>query len=414
VYYTTAELNYYLEEALRTWAVAARYWKGRDTLPTVSGTAFYDLTSSLSVGLRNQTVTDAYLQTSMLYSLLEDTSIPYAGTEQFTQAQITAALQRRRDQFLVETGCHLTLLTHAYTPNAEGRTVLTDTVIDVRRAAWLDSDSRYWLMWRDDEHGAMSHSPDWLQTPGTPQAYSVSASPPLTVQLFSPPLASGSLDLITVQSGATLNPAGGVVMGVPDDFTWVVRFGALADLLGKDGQAYDPTRAQYCEQRWDEGVALARLGGSVVQAQLSNVPVQLAGLYELESHTPNWQNIQDTPEQCFLAGLNILGFSPVPNGIFSLSVDVIRNAPIPTGDTDYLEVGREELEAILQYAQHLASFKMHGQEFESTKKHYENFWKLAMLRNSRLAASARNFGVLNDRSQQEETGRPRLAAETRR
>jgi hypothetical protein len=196
-------------------------------------------------------------------------------------------------------------------------------------------------------------------------------------------------------------------MGIPDDFTWAVKFGALADLLGKDGQSYDPARAEYCEQRWQEGIELASISTSVIDCQISNVTKPIAALYELEAFAPNWQNETGTPDRCFLAGLNIIGFHKVPNAVSSVSLDILRNAPIPTGDADYLEVGREELEAILLYAQHLASFKMHGEEFKSTFKHYKNFWGLARRRNSRLAASARNFAVLNDRAEREEEGRPR-------
>ncbi len=409
VYWASGELDYYLDEALRTWGVAARYWREKGTLSTTAGTAFYDLTSSVTPSaLRTQIVTDTDLALTIQYHLLETSQIsPYLGTEQFTLAQITSALQRRRDQFLVETGSHLTLSTVAVGADPAGRKVLADTVIDVRRAAWLDSDSRFTPLWRSDEHAANSFNPEWLQNPLTPQSFSVSTSPPLSIQLIPPPLSSGTLDLITVSSGAVLDPAATVVLGVPDDFTWVVKFGALADLLGKDGQAYDPARSAYCEQRWQEGIQLASITTSVVDCQIANIPKPITSLHATESFNGNWQNEQGTPEKCFLAGLNIIGFHKVPSSVISISLDMQRNAPIPSGDAGFLEVGREELEAILLYAQHLASFKMSGQEFAATRKHYEHFWRLASLRNSRLAAAARNFKVLNDKAELEEQRRPR-------
>lgn len=412
VFWASAELDVWLKEALRTWGVAAHYWKERGTLSTSSGTAFYDLTTGLSPStLRGQVVTDTNLVRDIQYHLLEPaTGTSWTGSEQFTFSQVQNALQRRRDQFLVETGCHLTLSTPSVGATPDGRKVLADTIIDIRRAAWKDSSGEYNVLWRDDEHGAQAYDPAWLQNPGPPEAYSVSVSPPLTVQLIPPPLSSGELDLITVSAGATLDPANGVVMGIPDDFTWAVKFGALADLLGKDGQAYDPERSAYCEQRWREGIQLARIATSVIQVQIANVPTQLSALYELEAYNGNWQNQTGTPDTPFLAGLNIIGFHKVPNGIFGASLDVLRNAPIPAADGDNLEVGREELEAIIQYAQHLASFKMGGEEFKATQPHYERFWRLAATRNARLKASARNFAVLRDRAQAEEGGRPRMEA----
>ncbi len=410
VFWTAAELVVWLNEALRTWAVAAHYWKERGTLSTSSGTAFYELTSSLSPStLRGQVVTDTNLVRDIQFHLLEPaTGTSWTGSEQFDFAQVSDALQRRRDQFLVETGCQLTLATPAVGASPSGRKVLADTVIDVRRAAWLDSDGVYSVLWREDEHGAQSFDADWLQNPARPQAYSVSVSPPLTIQLFPPPLSSGSLDLITVSAGATLNPAAGVVMGIPDDLTWAVKFGALADLLGKDGQAYDPVRSAYCEQRWREGVELARIATSVMQVQIANVPKPVSSLFELESFNGNWQNESGTPERFVQVGLNIVGFHKVPNGAFGVSMDVLRNAPIPGADGSFLEVGREELDAVIRYAQHLASFKMGGEEFQATMPHYEHFWRLAATRNARLMASAKTFGVLRNRAQQEEGGRPRM------
>ena len=411
VYWIAAELDVWIKEALRTWAVAAHYWRERGTLSTSSGTAFYDLTSALSPStLRGQVVTDTNLVRDIQYHLLEPaTGTSWTGSEQFTFSQVQNALQRRRDQFLVETGCHLTLSTPAVGAVPDGRKVLADTIIDIRRAAWKGSNNVYTVLWRDDEYGAQAYDSGWVQNPVlAPEEYSVSAAPPLTVQLMPPPAGSGSLDLITVSSGATLDPANGVVMGIPDDFTWAVKFGALADLLGKDGQAYDPARSAYCQQRWNEGVELARITTSVVQAQIANVPKPVISLFEMEAYNGNWQNESGTPRSTLLAGLNIIGFHKVPNGVFGVSVDVLRNAPIPAADGSNLEVGREELDAILRYAQHLASFKMGGEEFDATKPHYEHFWRMAMLRNGRLKASAKNFKVLRDRAQTEEAGRPRV------
>jgi hypothetical protein len=410
VFWTSAELDVYLDEALRTWGVAAQYWRERGTLSTSSSTAFYDLTSTLAPStLRGQIVTDTNLVRDIQYHLLEPaTGTSWTGSEQFTFAQVQNALQRRRDQFLVETGCHLTLVTTAVGAPPDGRFIVADTIIDVRRAVWLDSNSYRTVVWRTDEHAAQAFDGGWLQNPGNPDSYSVSVAPPLTVQLFPPPLSSGSLELITVSSGATLDPANGVVMGVPDDFTWAVKFGALADLLGKDGQAYDPGRSAYCEQRFQEGVQLARIATSVVQAQIANVPKPINALYEQDAYDGNWQNLTGTPGECFLAGLNVIGFSRVPSGAFGVSLDVLRNAPIPATDAAFLEVGREELEAIVQYAQHLASFKMGGEEFEATVPHYQRFMGLAALRNARLNAAAGNFAVLRDRAQREEGGRARV------
>jgi plastocyanin len=72
------------------------------------------------------------------------------------------------------------------------------------------------------------------------------------------PIANGTIGLLYVQLAATLTGAG-VAMTIPDDWTPYVLWGALTDLFSHDGPAYDPLRAKYCEQRYQEGVELARL-----------------------------------------------------------------------------------------------------------------------------------------------------------
>jgi len=46
---------------------------------------------------------------------------------------------------------------------------------------------------------------------------------------------------------------------VPDEFTPMVKYGVLADMLTKVGQAMSPALAQACEERWQEGLAMGEL-----------------------------------------------------------------------------------------------------------------------------------------------------------
>ena len=45
---------------------------------------------------------------------------------------------------------------------------------------------------------------------------------------------------------------------VPETFMPFIKYGILADMLGKQGEANDPQRAQYCEQRFRDGIELAK------------------------------------------------------------------------------------------------------------------------------------------------------------
>jgi len=401
VFWTDAELGVYLVEALRTWAVYSFYWKERGVFPTVAATPFYDL-PTLIPAVRGYTVTDANIVNTIEYHLLEPPSVPWSGTDQFTLAAVTNALTRRRNQLLVETGCRVDNFSQVVAPVQIGRTVLDDNVIDVRRLAWLDATtSLYSRIEREDEWAIDAFFPTWPQNPATPYLYSVSVAPPLTVQLAPPPINAGEMDICAVRTQADLDGSG-VLMNIPDDFTWIAKWGALADLLGSDGQARDPQRVQYCEQRWKEGIALARLSTSAMGVRVNDVPAALVSLYELDEYNADWQNTSGSPSILAMAGLNLMAVADVPDGVYSVSVDLLSNAPVPVADGDFIQVGREEMEAILSYAQHLASFKMGGEEFMITAPHYDRLVQLAALKNERLRANARDFNALMDKGQRRE------------
>lgn len=399
VFWTDEELGVYIVEALRAWGAFSFYWKETGVFNSTDGQAFYDLPTAVPL-LRGYTVTDTELVRAIQFSLLEPaTGTSWTGTDMFSLSDVTNALERRRNQFLVETGCRVDNFQSNVAPVQVGRTVLADDVIDIRRVAWFDG-SLYTRVEREDEWSITAYSPLWTQDATTPTLFSVSVTPPLTIQLAPPPLASGDLDILAVRSQANLNPASTVSMNIPDDFCWAVKFGALADLLGSDGQARDPQRAAYCEQRWREGIAMARISTSVMTARVNDVPCSLVSQYELDEFSTNWQNLSAQPSMVAMSGLNMLALGGVPDATpYSITLDLVRNSVVPDDDADFLQVGREDFEAVLSYAQHLAAFKMGGAEFEMTMVAYRRFMQQAALKNERLLANARNFEALYDKGQ---------------
>jgi hypothetical protein len=63
---------------------------------------------------------------------------------------------------------------------------------------------------------------------------------------------------------------------------------------------------------------------------------------------------------------------------------VVENAPVPVNDGDFVQVSKDDLEAILDYAQHMAALKMGGTEFISTIPLVQRFHKQALVYNHKL------------------------------
>lgn len=104
------------------------------------------------------------------------------------------------------------------------------------------------------DHG----EPDWPSDQGTPISWWETTLDQQTVSIAPTPDQVGQLNLLYVQLAAVLDGTG-VALTVPDDWSPYILWGTLAELLSSDGPAYDPVRANYCKQRYDEGVELARL-----------------------------------------------------------------------------------------------------------------------------------------------------------
>lgn len=362
VHWTVNEQYDRIREALRVWNALTSHFRDTAVFQTAYGQAFYDLPTVIPT-LRGQTVTVQDLLATIEYDLIEvqSTGSTWNGTAQFSLDDLTEAISRRRDQFLRETNSVLTRSILPISSPPDGRINLPDTIIAIRRAAWVASNTMVTPLRRDDEWSFVAYAPGWVQKPGRPPiTYSVAATPPLIIQVAPPPLDTGQLDLITISRGPDITTAGldtDELLGVPDDLAWVIACGALADLLSRDGLALDLQRASYFQARWNHGITFAQSSPVVLTTRINNVALQPAGLGDADVYSPNWQSIVGQPRRVLTAGQTLLGLWPPPGvpiagGNYSCTLDVVRNAPIPVIAADYLQIGPELLDTLLDYAQH--------------------------------------------------------------
>ena len=412
VFWKDAELGLLIVEAMRTWNVMTGYWRKRIVLPTVSTQPFYDLPSQATLAATHSfTLKDRDLINDMQYSLIENVnnwgvSTAWAGTDMFDMAQFTRAIERRRNQFLLEAGTALTLETIAVAPPPIGRIPLPEAYIDVRRAAWRDSFGVFSVLFRDDEWAMNAFKSGWAQTPARPRVMSIAAAPQITLQVAPVPLDAGMLQVIVVKTGATLDPVAGIVLGVQDDFAWIIRYGAMADLLSQEGEARDVQRAEYCESRYQQGVNLARTSTGLMEVQVNDVPVRTDALYDWDTFQSEWQNSVGQPRVAALPGFSMLALNPVPNAVFGISADAVIKAPVPVLDADPIDIGREDLEAILNLAEHAGSFKQGGSEFSQGMALYKAAEESAKVYNSRIEEFSLFSEQMKDRARQEADKRP--------
>lgn len=429
VHWLDDELGRYIVDSLRTFNSISQLHKTRAVFATQAGLPFYDLTSSANpnaftggtgAGAANPpafvgySVTVQSLINDIQYHLMEPPTTNFAlqtpaMTEQYTLDNIVRAMERRRNQFLLETGLHQSRSQVPYgAPPGSGRISLSDSIMTVRRAAWLDLSGNYSNLFRNDEEDAATLRPDWNLSFSTPETYSVYLTPLVSLQVLPISGDGGTVDLITVNAPADMDETSPTsLLNIPDDYAWVLKWGALAELLSKDGPAYDPDRAKYCEQRWAEGVRWATLTPLIQQAYIMEASVLTSALEDFDTLQPSWQNVQGQPTDIAILGRNLLALTPVPDNVYSLTLDLNRNMPVPVAGADFLQVGRELYDVILDYAEHLALFKSQGVEFEGTFGLLNNFVRLALQHNAVLQAEAKGYNIMKSLSYVEEIQKPR-------
>lgn len=419
-FWGNSELGVYLVESLRAYQAFSAIWRQRVQVPlpypsNAAGQNFYDL-NDIATDLCWRSTTDQEAIDRLCYALIEPlvdwtvTPAVWAGTSQFTLGDLTSALERRRNQFLLETGCIVTHSTVAVPAAPIGRVLLPTSVIEPRRLAWIPVQGPAIPLWKEDESALNGFMPGWSVDTGTPAVVSVLAPPPLQVQLGPIPADAGTLDLLSLNLGPDLDPANGAtILGVPNDCTWIVVFGALADLLSGDGPSKDLSRAAYCEGRWKDGLTLTRLMSTVLQASINGIPQpSLPAVWDLDGFLPDWQGPTGTPSTVAMAGWNLVAIAPAPdaNGPYSLTMDIVQNMPVPGADADYLQIGQELYDVVLEYAQHLAMFKCGGAEFLATQTAYQRLIDMARLQNERIVADTLFPGAIGDQTRKEARFRP--------
>lgn len=172
----------------------------------------------------------------------------------WTVAEIVGYFNQRQARFLKETAI---LMKRAIvnTPTQRRHALPLDWLI-TQRIVWRSGTGAYIEIPRGDGWEADQGMGDWDTASALlPALYMDAELPTLTFQTA--PVATdagGRLEILYVYLAPDI-----CTFEVPYEFVQTVIWGVLADCLLKVGRGHNPTKAQYAEQRWQEGVEAARL-----------------------------------------------------------------------------------------------------------------------------------------------------------
>lgn len=172
----------------------------------------------------------------------------------WTQAEVLGFLNLRIQRFMLETG--LIRKSATITADAGDLNYPTD-LMEARRLEFVGGLTRSPLERLDQMLSDNSYI-NWPATTDTPVAFIEEPKISLVFQLVPPPSTLGTVDVSYVPLPATIG-ADCTPLPFPNIFANFIKWGTIADMLRKEGEANDPARADVAEQRFLEGVELAKL-----------------------------------------------------------------------------------------------------------------------------------------------------------
>lgn len=356
-FYEDTELVATLTAALRVWNVLTVHDRARGSFPTSTGTVLYALPTVLadpvSTLLRQRTVTDAAVLTNIGYRLGETTA-----TGQFTTAQQVRALERVRNDFLTRTGVHLTQGTAAVTAS-QPEVDLPESVVALRRVVFHGVSGRYSTVSPSSELLAEVLGGGSLRE-GMPRNYSVVSAAPLTIRLAPIPAESGTLEYVSVSSGASLDTTQvtPTLIGIPDDFTPFLEWGTIALLLA-DERSQDAERMTAASALYELGVVVAQNAVTVLHAMLDGRPVKVGTAAALDSIRNGWQaEDPGAPDTVAMVGPELVLVAGVPDSEpHNVTLDVARNMRVPSTGASKLQIPAEHLEGVYALAMWMCGFR---------------------------------------------------------
>jgi hypothetical protein len=390
IFWSDTELGVYLFEAMRVYNALCQYWSqdyAVDLFPPLSA----NWQSANTAGSpRQQTLTDTDIYTMIEYHLMESpTGRDWSGTNQFNITDIAKACSRRRNEILQVAACNMI---ESSIPVSPGTSVVAipDEFLDVRRVRWVPVEGDPASLQRGDALSFQRYTPGYRQDDDSPSRWDVLGSPPQQLTLDTNVPVPGKVQVLGMNGAADFDPPHPSSLFLPDDWSWVLKFGAMADILSMEQEGKDLERAAYCRLRYTEGLKLMQTMPWVLQGFINNESVDIQPLAGADRYNYEWQSRATAYPEIVIGGIDIFALSPTPQrppAQVAVTLKVVANAPVPNNDKSDIQVPRDAMAAILDEAQHLAIFKMGGAEAKAATKLHQNFVRFCLNVNARLRES---------------------------
>lgn len=402
VFWNSTEIDLLIEQALLTFGAISGFWKDKFLLTCVDNQQIYDIftdvtdTTKLAPSFTYQKVIDwiskevietipsELLTTQDLLDLIE---------ARYSKYQLLTGLVLGRDEINITTQQNL------YT--------LNDDIIDLVRLKVIDSEENSNVLMRSDELELQYFTEASLLIEKLPEFYSTIYGSPNEVKLYPIPSNNGILYIIAVFGQDTITAVTvNTIINLPNNLVPYIKFGVEADIHNKEGLLNSPSKARYCEDRWNEGVFVGKNYTSMLSVNVNGRPILTDSLFSLDLHNIAIRT-RNPPSILGLAGFNIFELDTIPADD-QHSIDFIsqHNAPIPLDDEDKIDIEIGYIDSLLAYVLHLAQLKTGV--LDKTMAAKNGLIQLALAHNERLQLKGISFENIVGKTKLEEVDQPKI------
>jgi hypothetical protein len=169
----------------------------------------------------------------------------------WTATEVNRYLSQRQDRILGETFPYVTVATIPVTAGTNFYTFPSGFIAAISLTFTPTGSSEPIELTPSDSWEADHGLPLWTIEESEPKLYFT--KPTLTFYIAPTPDTDGELRLLYIHTGTAFTGSG-IAATVQDEIVPTLKYGTMADMLNKVGRANDPSRSQYCEDRFQHGI----------------------------------------------------------------------------------------------------------------------------------------------------------------
>lgn len=305
-------------------------------------------------------------------------------------------IEKKTIEFLIETGILLNVSSIDLGLPPISVLELNSDILNVRRlSAFIDN--KYTNVVQESEENIKAfYSLDSINS-ANPCYFSLTTQPRNILRFYPKISNTGQLRLLSIKK-----PSIQTTIPIPTNLSWAIKYGVLYEYYRLEGDGKDEKRAEYCKNRWQQGINIARDYFSVLEIRLEGIPASFDSIANLDYFNSNWENdvVSSTNDIRSLgisfASWNLIALHKKLDAGLDIDVELefLRNAILPETEDDYVQIPYELLNILTAYVHHYLLLKFGGPLFFNTIEKVSSLLQSLVKENARLNTRGNEFALV--------------------